>query len=50
MKKQLISQIMSIGPWGQLIWLNTTLGIIGVAVQSVGLVWLVYIIATGQWE
>jgi hypothetical protein len=47
--KTLVSQIMAITPWGLLGNLGLPLGIIGIAVQLSGLVFMVWLGVTGQW-
>lgn len=42
--KVLIFAMMSIPPWGFMVWANTAAGLIGCAVQLIGLCGLIYCI------
>lgn len=43
-----VFQVMAIPPWGFLGWVNPTLGVVGLSVQILGVIGLLFILFTGR--
>lgn len=49
MNKTFVSRCMTIPPYGVLALVNTTIGVVGLIIQIIGLALMISLIAKGEW-